>query len=377
MLTYNYLKENPQLRHEQVTFDWHSLFTDPDTPYSVKEELKEIQSITATPTDSQLFWHQHMVMYRMLEDEKFHLDDYIWSSHWLEQLYTIMQQRDEFTQQFADICWRIILSIDTTSCNVKLSLKEVQKVINIYNERGYHGRSPSLSEACIMVICDFDRNTYTYSRIDNKICAILFRRCTMRFIRSISTCGRLIDICDMLSDTDEQVNPETGVARQFDSINEIQRIHDERTERETAKLMASCAGKHYSYMVAFKELIEEHNFFLPLGPGSLVERGKQHHNCVGTYDNKHLSNLTYTSEPEEAKNINGKVMRLIFSKTATIEVHFEVRHGLIVGTSIGQCKGQNNQNKELTEDLTNLQIALTGRSCTILRIEKREEYNAG
>jgi hypothetical protein len=202
---------------------------------------------------------------------------------------------------------------------------------------------------------EYSQQRYHRSVTANQAKTFLLR-CTPKLLRSISSGQRMNDVYDLLADTD------STIGHQFDSINEIQRVHDERTERETEKLMKSCEGKSYIYTDEFLSIIKEHGFFMPLGPVSLVERGKQHKNCVGTYDNKHVSNAVN----------NNKVMRLVFSRTATIEVNIEIQHEKIVAVTIGQCKGMHNKDQPYTEELSALRIALTGQSYQILVIEKKE-----
>jgi len=354
MLTYDYLKENPQLRHQLIQTGWADLFTDSNTPYAVKEELKEIMLYDTTPSDSLLFWHQYYKMYQLTENDRFKLESYVWSSPWLEQLYTVIQQDVESFNNYNLIkaCWRVIINMDTVTCAYRCILDEVKMVISLMSN--YVGVTHSICIVYAMINIPF-----TSSGKYSKDYALILKCCTPRLIRSLRTEQQLNNVYDLLSDTTHVIG------HVFDSINEIQRVHDERTEREVEALMKTCEGKSYVYDDTFRAIVEKHNMFLPLGPSSLVERGKQHHNCVGTYDARHLSNLSHDGK--------GEVMRLIFSKTATIELKVQASHGLIVSTEVGQCKGQNNKNIEHTEDLTRLRIDLVGCGHSILWIDRREE----
>ena len=348
MLAYNYLKENPQLLDKQMKYDWAGLFTDPNTPFSVKEELKELVLIAPEPTDALLFWHQHFVMYRLLENDKAEIEDSVWQSHWLEQLYSVIQMAG-ISQKTADICFNVIRSLDEVSIGVKLTLEEVTNVVEQYIK--YHSASVPISEAIIDVITGI--GWQQYSRID-KYARTLLQHCSLKMLRGLNDRSRLRDVFDLIQDS--------GCADNyvFNSINEIQKIHDERTERETQALLKTCTGKQYKYHEHFIEIVAQCGMFLPLGPASLVERGRQHNNCVGTYDDRHVS-------------MSNKPIRLFFSKTATLELHFELAHNRVVSTTVNQYKGKHNKNVDADEQVTELRIRLTGLPIEELKVERISE----
>ena len=97
MLAYDYLKDNPQVRHRQVTQGWASLFTDSDVPLAIKKELIELNSYTSNMTDALLFWHQQCVMLTVVQGSYLSLIN--WSSivktQWLERLYSVYQQEED------------------------------------------------------------------------------------------------------------------------------------------------------------------------------------------------------------------------------------------------------------------------------------------
>lgn len=348
MLAYDYLKDNPQVRHKQVTQGWASLFTDSDVPLAIKKELIELNSYTSNITDALLFWHQQWVMLTIVQGAYFSSIDWslIVKTQWLERLYSVYQQEedDDCKKDLVNKGLTILASLhESNPCfTYDLSFEETNILCRAFN------RSNMLATNIIYAIRRHKRGlASTYRSSDND--SMILKACSKNLIASCSDI-QLQLISDLLRD----VTYEEG--RVFNSIRSIQRAHDERTEIETKMLLEICDGSRYVYTDEFTRIVTKHGFFLPTGPSSLLKRGQQHHNCVGRYHDTHMSDGT----------------RLIFSKVGTIEITFERSLGVIVATVIKQYRGMHN--KEMpTEDLVSLRLELTGQPWSILSIEESKE----
>ena len=336
MLAYDYLKENPQLRHKQMQINWAELFMDPVTPFSVKQELKEIQLFDTDPSDAVLFWHQHYTMYTLMGGTLPTIEPYVWQSHWVKTLYHLegVDNRD-----MIKICLKILCSLKEYHTDISLTNEELRTLINRTGHLSY-----SMSELIIRAMT----NVYC----DTQMSETLIRRCTQKLLRSTQNERQLRSMYELLRDVDFSTRTE-----KFDSINEIEQAHDKDTERAVEKLLKECSGDRFIYNSIFIEAVDSCGFFLPLGPSSLVERGAKHSNCVAQYKDKQLA-------------FGNNMMRLIFSKIATIEMVFELKHDVIVSTRIQQCKGRFNRDVEQDENLTALRCKLVGMPMKILEVEK-------
>ena len=351
MLTYQYLKENPQLRDAQLKYNWAELFLSDEVPFSVKQELREIQVISTSPSDALLFWHQHLVMQRLLDDNKLYLMHAVWKSHWIDQLYSVVQLND-FDNDTITRCFAIIKQLDEITINIKIELSDISQVLVVYGRGQY---SFNLASAIVQVLSNMVNPSYSITGTD---AMLLLMRCSIKLIRTLQSRDKLFSVVHLLNDTDMHTVP-------FNSINEIQRAHDLRTERETKKLMEEKANVWYEYNSEFETVVKEHGYFLPIGPNALIRRGQQHHNCVATYESQH------------SQSVSNKTKRLVFSRTATIEVIFDVQYDLIIGTAVNQCKGINNRNVDQDIELAKMRIDLTGRSAEILEINVRRDNGQG
>jgi len=357
MLAYDFLKENPQLRDAQLKYNWSELFLNSDTPYSVKQELKELQMITLDIDDAILYWHQQYIYQCLFSNNSVMFHNDIWKSFWLKQLYSIVQHNN-FNSDIIKACFNFIIHIDVDYNDVEFSLEQTAGILT----KGYlnKARPDFLSKNIICYLCGIDRTNLTEYQ-----CRTLITTCTLNLITKLCnpSCAdhqgynaTLIDVYQLIEDTGLQTASDF---KKFHSLNAIQKMHDDRTDREVAKLMENVGDMHYMYHPNYETLVKQAGFILPKGPASLIERGKQHRNCVGTYNDKCT---------QEAMN-NCTVMRLLFSRTATIELRLECMHDIIVSTKIEQSKGVGNKNIEVTPEFTNLRVALTGQPISILNLK--------
>jgi hypothetical protein len=353
MFAYDYLKENPQVRDKLFKEEWSTLFLDPDLPFNVKKELEEVQRITSQPTDAVLFFYKRYLMFRILnEGEVVFVNSF--KSHWAEQLYLEWLNADtKDKDRIADKSMHFLCSISAEDylCKIHLRSDEIHTLVH----RCFLNREASTQRLIVSALIP--------SSIDQawlltaKQAGLLLERCTVRLIRTLVSQYQLNEVSQLIEDTDE------GII--FNSINEIHKAHDARIVRETESLIKKHGGKSYKYSKELAHIAEKCGFFLPTGPTALVERGRKHNNCVGTYESKHIS-----AQVPARDSRNGAVMeRLFFDVDATLHLNIVISHHRIVSTEVQQYKGKNNKDKERQENLTELRCALVGHSPDILRVE--------
>jgi hypothetical protein len=184
----------------------------------------------------------------------------------------------------------------------------------------------------------------------------LLRYMSLDFVR-VATDEQCHHVADIADDV-----PVPDINHRYKSLNELQKAHDARTQKEEERILKS--EKHlFYYNTELKEIVERYGFKLPKSRAAMVVRGNQHHNCVATYADKHID---YVFE----NTVSAKTL-ILFSDVATIELVCFIIYNKIVATEVRQCKGMRNKNMALTEDLIDMRIALTGKSIDILRVEER------
>lgn len=344
MLAYDYLKENPQARHKQVCHGWASLFTDDDVPHAVKEELIELNSYTSDITDALLYWHQQYVIITVACDTAMPSIDWakLAQSTWLERVYSARSLKN--TSVGNSLRLLSCITADDFYFKYPLTFKETQELCCSFSSM-----RPLENVIIHAIHKSRDANTqFSYTQgISGRVS--LLKTLSKRLIAT-ATEEQLLLLSNMLNDVDIKEG------QVFDSIKAVHRAHDERTERETMKLIEACGDSAYVYTKEFMSLVNDYGFFLPSGPESLVRRGKQHRNCVGTYNDTHMSSYT----------------KIIFSKTSTIELRFEDSFGMIVSTRVSQNRGHCNKPFQETLELVNLRLSLTGQPWSILKISLKE-----
>jgi hypothetical protein len=337
MFAYEYLKENPKQRDVLVKEGWAQLFTNTDVPFSVKEELKELTANSLKLSDDVLYWHSIMLIDNIIDGRDINIS--FLNSKWSLQLYTIIQKFD-FLPLYVDKC-KFIISLFNNK--FELTLEELEDCVDYTMTNTRYNNVEQL-------IC------YTFlkrSDISSPSCLILLQHCTFNLIKKLDNIRQITRVIELLNDVD----PHTEL---FDSINDVERAHDARTERMTQDLIVKVGEKEFAYNEEFVAIAKEHGFIVPGGPLALVKRGAQHHNCVATYADKHKT-FGYSYHT---------LQRILFTTTATLEIVFHIRHTIIVSTSISQFKGMYNKDKDLDVSISKLQVAYTGKPVSILCIKE-------
>jgi len=146
----------------------------------------------------------------------------------------------------------------------------------------------------------------------------------------------IINSINLIRDTKSLIN--RPLPQKFDSVNALQTYHDNAMEfiyRETKKKRADLK-REYSWDCQLVELINtvsEGQWYIPICPEELIRRGIDHHNCVGSYFERHFK------EPD----ISGKVLSktlILFSDEAEAEIRLVF-------------KSDKNEDKKTSENIIN------------------------
>lgn len=329
MLTYTYLKENPVERDKVIKEGWAQLFTDPAVAFSIKEQLRELLTISATPSDALLYWHE---VYKMdeffghtLADRK----DEVFKSHWIEDLYNIIQRYPTYENKCRRLFYMLhdrILDIVLTEEEMLSGLEYMDNVTTIWMFILY----------CLDII-----NVYSDERAKEVI-----SRCDINWIRRKPNMG---DIYDYLRDTPEQDT-------RFKSFKELRRVHDEHAEKEAQERLKDVSDFELKYDDKFQEIVHRHGFWLPSSDKEIAKRGLQHHHCLATYISRHKS--------------ENKDVRILLSKEGSVELSFDIseKHKLIVGVRVNQYRGLHNKSLTIPKDLLLICCELTGLDPEILEV---------
>lgn len=369
MLTYNWLKEDPQTRDPLLRFNWASLMTDDSVPVSVKQELKDIEHEGIPYNDAYLYWHQDMVMKHMLDmiHPDIQYDTCVWESDIPIHLYSIIQHAvGEPTYEYTkDTCFKIMLLLNICTAHIKLTFNEVKEVVkagvyelqnknDLYRLHARRDDPSNILYQLILKVLTGIESTRVFGD------TVMLKMCELSLIRSIRDMNQFNRVSNMLRDVDFD-----GV--KFKSINAIERKHDERTEHEVQKLMSVHADTKYVYTAELEQIVKDCGMLLPVGPSALVIRGKQHSNCVATYDQTHSDTINWKDDVIE-RNIS----RLFFDKDGTLELQITHMYGLITSTQIRQYKGRYNKDIDDKRMVNRLRIALTGKPISIMAVKKAE-----
>jgi hypothetical protein len=355
MLAYEFMKNNPKQNATLVSDKWLELFTDPDVPYGVKEELRQIQSITTDFSDAVLYFHGILVMdffisgrervsttrlHSVLEENK----------RWIEALYTFHQ----LEPQYDNALKRMFFELCDKGCPRELDYtrKDMLKACELYCEH-YGIPEWTIWTAYFFGLRQPPYNMYgCHSHHTNNTDTWLrqqFQYMSINFLRS-SSVDTINKASELFSDVPSPID-----GQKYTSIGDLEDAHDQRTA-ETVQKMLMEKPDTLEYYPAFLEAVKKYGFTLPMSRNDLIERGAIHHNCVATYANKHCSNNRYP------------MCRLVFDKNATAELSIHVEHGLVVAVMVAQYKGRYNKDIPYGENLTRLRIALTGLSVHLLDV---------
>jgi hypothetical protein len=162
---------------------------------------------------------------------------------------------------------------------------------------------------------------------------------TKTFVKLADAVAEIESLIDQGNDFPGQVwlglHPELIGETRADTYAELKAMHD-RVEMLIAKKLAeydSILSKQHTWPSEFKSVVEANGWYLPTSRGQLKERGREHHNCVGSYYsmfNMYPGTIVVFTDDAEAE--------LRFSKDPGAWEH---NNG---AWSIIQCKGKYNEN---------------------------------
>jgi hypothetical protein len=355
---YTYLKENPRLNGPKVNYNWSALLRDNAVPASVKAELNELISHKiVTLTDAVLFWSDLVQQLRMLDDGVVKTVRG-GKREWLMHSYPIYP--DAFSSQFALTVYSYS-QLEPEAVNMQNIYKEI---FNRDNERELFCSAQNWTIDKVRELCKdttMYRDKFTHVYLNNKWpltdadCYTLWPILDESFLMRI-TGEQLRQVKQLIQDVDTP-------AIKFKSLNELERAHDERTDREVAKI-AKDGLIMLEYNPRLVELATTHGFTLPESNLVMIKRGKQHNNCVATYFNKHR----HWSDVELPAGHTVACSRVFFTETATLELSIEYSSDCIVSTNVLQYKGRFNKDATRDKALIAFRIALVGMPAEILAI---------
>jgi hypothetical protein len=342
----DFIKENPTVRDAMIKSNWLAL--EQVAPTSVKAELRELVSFNIPITDGVLFFHKLYLMkkleheiskpekeYRKSLYEWRKLDTVLkrplnWSAKVIDKLYTLVQREDVNEEN----ALKVIIGTTNWSLLEELKLAELEKICNA----AYNLAETTETELVVTFII----NNALHNRMPNAdIVNLLYKVCELDFVRELQP-DSILNFTSIIHDVDI---PEVKI----DSMNKLEALHDARSERLSKEMLKEHSDKVYRYNPDFEAIVKECGLLLPKEPATLVIRGQQHSNCVGTYNNIQTS----------LGDLGCR--RLIMTTDATCELDIHIRHEVCVGTTVQQYKGRYNKNLPVPESVTKLQIALAGK----------------
>jgi hypothetical protein len=152
-------------------------------------------------------------------------------------------------------------------------------------------------------------------------------------------------------------------AQRYASLNAAERAHtqwieDERRERlEKDKML----GMPYKYNSQLREICSDSGWYLPKDAMSMIDRGREHHNCVGNYTQRQLWNLEY--------NVRRAIV--IFNKdtTAELEFHVDAQGYIKYDGRVVQCKTAYNK-EGIPKGLPTIIDKLCGQPASLLIVTR-------
>jgi hypothetical protein len=365
MLAYEYLKEHPQINAQRIQSGWAELFTDPDVPYAVKQEMLDLTKITDNSSDAALYFHG-MLVYASFTGQQ--IDWYTFSTImkyrvFCDRLYTYAQTHspDSVTklllqlEVYRDVTvWTKQFTIPITEALLELlesvKYQDFEIIFNLLFTVGGNFTFPIVILAGLR-----GEPVRNYSHLDVIGVHRLVTRMSLKFCKEQhpDTLRRCIELLRDITLMDSM---------HFKSLNEVQRAHDDQTEQEVKKMLVADAPR-FIYTEAFREIVESNGYKLPKDKNEFIARGYLHNNCVARYAERHTS-FSITSVCNT---------RIIFSPNATAELNITHMYNLITMVKIVQYKGAYNKDYTVPLELVKIQIGLTGQPVDILKIEELSE----
>jgi hypothetical protein len=362
MLTFEYLKTNPQKNATRIKLGWRELFTDPECPHGVKAELLELDKLIDEISDAILYFHSvYMIRkftcplnYKGKPIQKFKSDEWfgetIKNKKIIDALYSYVQMHPETKEQIDDLFMGFD-SVTTSAIYLELTAQELFRIIEHCISRGILILDES---TCLRII----NPAIGSATRDNMYRSVHWTECirylSLDFLRTCDM-NTLYRCQELFRDV-----PTPPLDNRYNSYGELERAHEARTEAEVQRMLQQNPAK-IIYDPVFKDIVKAHGYTLPATRNDMIRRGAEAHNCVATYADK------------QVRNNSIECTRLVFApNTVTAELYFHCEYDLIVMVECRQYKGRYNKEVERPIDLTKLRIALTGQPANILYAYEEE-----
>jgi hypothetical protein len=356
---YDYLKENPRQRDKLIKHNWKQLY-DENIPVSVAKELRDLTLKQNIPlTDANLFWNKQYIIATQFEGKKLK-PQYIvreaYKTMWPEWLYLQCLEHAAYIPS----AFRLLTSLTPLRCEYHITSDIVTRMVHkdalLFREQTYDDQT--FNQAYLLAAGVRIKRLQQLPGF-TRLLIPLIMWCGHEFLLSLDdeqvrTVGELLGDCDA---------PEEGTL--YNSINQIERAHDARTDAETARLIRENRGDRFIYKQELIDFAAAYSFKLPEAPIALVLRGKEHSNCVGTYSDT------------QCHNTGNNISRLFFTKDATLELVFdftEIDSVIIcVSTRVKQFKGRFNKDIIQDENLARFRIACVGKPANWFAVKRVKE----
>jgi hypothetical protein len=368
---YDFLKENPQVRDSMLKYEWASIFTDKSIAKSVKAELRDIQKRELPLNDATLFFHKKETINAIIDGSYF-IKDKMYHDILMLKFYTVIQLNmhiDSFDTYMYNVLslisenieYDLTLSLD----DVKLISQDIANYCNRLRRKDelFHGLN--IESYLIYVLSNYKVNLKDMHTTSNATSRSILSLVTIELLQSMKDVRQFNNMVSLLNDCDLQLT-------KFKSINEIHKAHDLRTEREVAKLTAVNGGKKFVYSTILMNIVKKHGFMLPVSSEAMIVRGKQHNNCVATYAERHK--VWHEHDHDHLQRM--KYCRILFTKTATVELSVVLFNDIIWFVDVIQYKGRFNANVDISQELIDLCLELAGKPAYIIKVlEVKDDSN--
>lgn len=351
MFTYDWIKENPGSRDNYIQENWVHLFTNPNTSHSIKAEIQEASSAGFKLTDAFFFWNR----VRLLEIIESDIKDCAWFKTptiqtWLEYAYTYFCNLDAcHTHNIMKYnLYRMLSKLSELDEPLQLNYSDAHKIIAAH--------TTAYIETDIHSVIVRALAPQGAAPIGAGSCKKLYDSLALDFIKRL-TAEQVTEILNLLDDS------EYAYGHKFNSMNEIRECHDATIIKRVRELYSNDVdNEEFVYDKSFLQYVQEHGLIAPPTPLSLLTRGKQHNNCVGTYLEIHRSEVIHADTEQE-------VRRVLFTNTATLELRFTIAYSMIICAHITQYKTAYNRDIDKGKNLYDLCVALTGKPADILHVK--------
>jgi hypothetical protein len=358
---YSYLKENPRENTVRVNFKWADLLMDKEVPASIKAELHELlQHEIVSFTDVVLFWSDYVQRMRMMDEGEYKTTrkgTREWCRHaypiypdafeskFALTVYSYLQMNPDLTQVCMDYVYNTIFAVRNHSKLFCAATNwTIDKVSRLFKDMNYTTLRYNRFARCYL---------NNGAVLDDQDCFDLIEWLDESFLARITN-EQLRVVKLLIKDCDK---PTT----KFSSVNDVERAHDARTEREVVKLAKNGLIK-LEYHPDLEALAEKYEFTLPESNLAMIKRGKQHSNCVATYFDSHKSGVN----PALSEGRTREVRRIFFTELATLELSIEYSNKGIVSTQVIQYKGRFNRDATHDDNLVMFRITLVGMPTEVL-----------